>query len=307
MPDRLTPRPEFYDEHDNDNVCYLCENPRYASLYHVTHYDFPFAFQQCACGMVKQTPMPNEQFFEWFFNSDVFFSSKQSDKDSIWGYYDYFADEPNRLATSQWRYRKLAHLFENSPLNIMKIGPATGTFLHVAQQHGHHVLGCDVSNQFAQFARENYNVQIDQGRFERQPYDDGQFDVVMLLNVIENVPNQVELLEGIRRTIKPGGYFVLNYVDMQNNVIAALQKSKYFLYRPPVCYAYTGSVMRRVLEKFGFEIVETHRDMRTMNVEKVVTLLGWRRVQQLARAFKISRLSFRTYAYPSRIVVARRI
>jgi len=179
--------------------------------------------------------------------------------------------------------------------------------LHVAQEHGHHVLGCDVSNQFAQFARENYNVQIDQGRFERQPYDDGQFDVVMLLNVIENVPNQVELFEGIRRTIKPGGYFVLNYVDMQNNVIAALQKSKYFLYRPPVCYAYTGSVMRRLLEKFGFEIVETIRDMRTMNVEKVVTLLGWRRALQLARVFKINRLSFRIYAYPSKIVVARRV
>lgn len=307
MADRLTPRPEFYDRHDSDNVCYLCENPRYAPLYDVTHYDFPFTFKRCACGMVKQTPMPNEQFFEWFFNSEVFFSSKQSDKASIWGYYDYFADEPNRLATSQWRYRKLAHLFENNPLNIMKIGPATGTFLHVAQEHGHHVLGCDVSNRFAEFARKNYNVQIDQGRFERQPYEDGQFDVVMLLNVIENVPNQVEFLESIRRTIKPGGYFVLNYVDLHNNVIAALQKSKYFLYRPPVCYAYTGLVMRRVLEKFGFEIVETHRDMRTMNVEKVVTLLGWRRALQLARAFKLNRLSFRIYAYPSRIVVARRV
>jgi ubiquinone/menaquinone biosynthesis C-methylase UbiE len=307
MPDRLTTRPEFYDEHDSDNVCYLCENPRYTPLYHVTHYDFPLTFQECACGMVKQTPMPNGQFFEWFFNSEVFFSSRESDKDSIWGYYDYFADEPNRLATSQWRYRKLSHLFQNGPLNVMKIGPGTGTFLYVAQQHGHNALGCDISDQFAQFAREKYNVQIDQGRFEQQHYEDEQFDVLMLFNVIENVPNQVEFLEAIHRTVKPGGYFVLNFVDMRNNLIASLQKSKYFLYRPPVCYTYTLPVMKRALEKFGFRVVETYRDVRTMNVEKIVTLLGWRWALHLTRTLKINRLSFRIYAYPSKILVTRRM
>lgn len=307
MTAQFVPSPEFFDQNDSDNVCYLCENPRYRPLHHVTHYDFPFLFQECECGLVKQTPMPNEKFFEWFFNSDVFFSSKKSKKSHIWGYYDYFADEPNRLATSQWRYRKLEHLFQNGPLNIVKIGPATGTFLHVAQQHGHKVLGCDVSAQFAQYAREHYNVQIDQGRFEKQPYADGQFDVVMLLNVIENVPNQVEFLNAIHRTLKPGGYFVLNYVDMQNNLIAGLQKSKYFLYRPPVCYTYTTPVMQRILEKFGFEIVEVHRDVRSLNIEKMITLMGWPRVLKLVRTLKVHRLSFQLYAYPSKIVVARRI
>jgi SAM-dependent methyltransferase len=255
--------------------------------------------------MVKQTPMPNEQFFEWFFNSEVFFSSKESDKNSIWGYYDYFADEPNRLATSEWRYRKLAHLFQNGPLNILKIGPATGTFLKVAQSHGHNVLGCDVSNKFAQYAREQYNVKIDQGRFEHQSYKEGQFDAIMLLNVIENVPNQKEFLEAIYRAIKPGGFFVFNYVNMQKNLVAMLQKSKYFIYRPPVCYTFTEPIMRRVLEKFGFDLVEIHRDIRTLNIEKILTLLGWRRGLRLSKLLRINRLSLRLYAYPSKIVVAR--
>ena len=76
--------------------------------------------------------------------------------------------------------------------------------------------------------------------------------MILLFNVIENVPNQVEFLEAIYRKLKPAGHFILNFVDMQHNVIAALQRSKYFLFRPPVCYAYTMPVMRRVLEKFGF-------------------------------------------------------
>ncbi len=307
MLEKLQPEPTFYDENDSDNVCFVCNDPKYSVLYEVTHFDFPFTFQQCAtCGNIKQTPMPNEQFFDWFFNSDVFFSSKKTDKDSIWGYYDYFADEPNRMATSRWRYQKLKHLFEGGPKNVMKIGPATGTLLHVLQENGHNALGCDVSSQFVDYARENYNVQIDQGRFERQPYADGQFDAVLLFNVIENVPNQVEFLNAIQRTLKPGGYFIFNYVEMENNLIASLQKSKYFIYRPPICYAFTGDVVRRIMDQFGFEIVETHRDMRTMNVEKVVTLLGWKWALQLARALRMHRLAFQIYAYPSQIVVARR-
>lgn len=307
MSENMTPQPEFYDHNDSTNTCYLCGHPEYRLLYNIEHFKFPFRFQQCKCGMVKQTPMPNEHFFDWFFNSEVFFSARQTGKEHIWGYYDYFSDESNRLATSEWRFKKLSHIFQKGPLNIMKIGPATGTFLHVAQQNGHNVLGCDVSGRFAKYARETYNVQIDEGRFEKQSYRNGQFDVVMLLNVIENVPNQQEFFEAIHRTLSSEGYFVFNYVNMTGNLIAKLQKSKYFIYRPPICYTYTEPVMRKILHKFGFEIINTHRDMRTLNVEKVLSLLGWKGLLRLAKALKLNRMSFRLYAYPSQIVVAQKV
>lgn len=297
----------YYDENDSTNVCFLCGKPEYALRYHVTHFDFPFTFQQCQCGLIKQTPMPNDQFFEWFFNSDVFFSSKTENKDHIWGYYDYFSDEPNRLETSKWRYKRLQHLFQPGPATLFQPGPATGTFLYTAQQDGHNVLGCDVSSQFREYAMTNYNVQIDHGRFERQPYADGQFDAVILLNVIENVPNQSEFLQAIHRTLRPGGHFILNYVEMHNNLIERFQKSKYFIYRPPICYAYTNAVIHQILAKFGFEVVEVHRDIRTLNVEKIVTLLGWKWALKLTRALKINRIPIRAWAYPSYILVARRL
>jgi len=300
--------PEYYDADDSDNVCYLCESPRYELLHEVKHYGFPFTFKKCQCGLVKQTPMPNTGFFDWFFNSEMFLSSKKADESEIWGYYDFLGDEACRLATSRRRYRKLSRIFDvGRPLEIMKIGPATGTFLHIAQQHGHHATGCDVSSKFVSYARENYSVHIDNGRFEHMGYDDGRFDVVLLLNVIENVPNQVEFLKAIHRTLKPGGYFILNFVDMEKNAIAAIQKSKYFLYRPPVCYVYTMKVLERILEKFGFHVVECHRDTRYLHIEKIVTLLGWKGILPVARSLKLHRIHFPIYAYPSKILVSQRI
>lgn len=301
---------EYYDQSDSDNTCFLCNQPDYELLYEVEHFDFPFTFKQCrTCGMIKQTPMPNEAFFEWFFNSDVFFSSKKSSKDHIWGYFDYFADEPNRLATSKWRYRMLKKWFEEKgrPLDIVKIGPATGTMLHVAKEHGHHVLGCDVSNEFAEYARTNYGVDIEQGRFEKKDYQDGQFDMVLLFNVIENVPNQGEFLEAIHRTLKDDGLFIFNYVDMKNNLVEKFQGAKYFMYRPPICYAYTKPVAKRLVEQYGFEIVASYPDMRVMNVEKILTLLSWRWAFQLVKTLRVNRLPIPLYAYPSEIMVVRKI
>ncbi len=300
--------PEFFDEDDSDNVCFLCNKPKYRLVYDVKHFEFPFSFKECQCGLVKQTPMPNEKFFEWFFNSGAFFNAEETDNSEIWGYYDYFADESSRLSTSTWRYKKLKKYFEEKgSANVMKIGPATGTMLHVAKQKGHKVRGCDVSSRFAEYARSNYNVEIDNGRFEQMPYEDNQFDINLLFNVIENVPNQAEFLTAINRTMKTGGYFISNFVDMKNNLVEKFQKSHYFIYRPPICYTYTMEVYEEILKKYGFEIVEIQRDMRHMHLEKISTLLRWKWLLNLSKAIKVSRINFPLYAYPSRIVIARKI
>jgi len=302
------PAPEFYDAHDSDNVCFLCGAPKYKHWREITHFGFPFTFQQCHCGIIKQTPMPNKQFFEWFFNSELFFSSKSSDSDKIWGFYDYFKDEPCRLATSRYRYKKFKNIFSTGkPLEILKIGPSTGTFLYVANQHHHHAIGCDVSTQFAKYAKDNYDVHIDTGRFEEMPYQDKQFDVIMLFNVIENIPNQTEFLSKVAEKLKPGGYFILNHVNIENNIIEKIQKNKYFLYRPPICYIYSTDVFDRVLNKFGFEIVHRYRDVRYLHLEKIFTLLGWPLPLKLSKLLKLHQIPFPIYAYPSSVTISKRI
>lgn len=300
------PPDELYDFDDAENACLLCGRPRFELLYEIRHYGFPFRFQRCACGLIKQTPMPNRRFFEWFFNSEVFFSAKEAGSERIWGFYDYFRDEPCRLSTSHRRYRRLRRFFPDRPLEVLKIGPSTGTFLHVANQHGHHAIGCDVSSRFVDFARQTYGVEILHGRFEELGFADAAFDVVLLFNVIENVPNLAEFLAEVHRVLKPGGLFILNYVEMKWNWLAALQRDRYFLYRPPVCYIFERDTMDQLLQRFGFERFARLRDVRDMTVEKIVTLLGWRRLLRLAERLGLAGRAFPIYAYPSKIVVARR-
>ena len=298
---------DFYDWQDSDNCCFLCEEPSYRPYYDATHFGFPFRFQQCQCGLIKQTPMPNEKFFEWFFNSDIFFSAKEQKSENIWGFYDYFKDEPSRLATSRRRFQRMKDIFQTGEkLRIIKIGPSTGTFIYVANEHGHDAIGCDVSSRFVEYGKKEYGITINHGRFEHFGYEDESFDVVLLFNVIENIPNLPEFLAAVERKLKPGGHFILNQVDIEDNLIARFQKERYFLFRPPICYIFSNSTMDQALEKYGFKIERRFRDIRFMTLEKILTLLGWRLPLRLFEILGIHRIPFPIYAYPSRIVIARK-
>lgn len=46
-------------------------------------------------------------------------------------------------------------------------------------------------------------------------------------------------------------------------------------------------------------------DMRTMHLEKVLTLLGWSKFHNLFAKVGLDQVRFPIYAYPSRIIVAR--
>ena len=124
--------------------------------------------------------------------------------------------------------------------------------------------------------------------------------------MIENVPNLDEFLREISRTLKPGGLLILNYVDMRANWVHRLQGAKYFLYRPPVCYVFERDVMRRTLAKYGMRVEQSLLDVRHLHLEKIATLLGWRWMWSIAKWMGVARVAFPIYAYPSRILVARR-
>lgn len=307
----LKPEDEYYDHNDSDNRCFLCGKPNYKKRANVSHYGFPILFKECQCGLVKQTPMPNKDFFSWFFNSSVFYSSHKTRKKNIWGYYNYFSEESSRLRTDNWRINKLRKHFEElnkdlSKIKLLQIGSGGGSFLYMCKKIGIDAKGIDISQGFAEFASKTYNVEVDVGRFEDTNYNDEEFDVIALFNVIENVPNQQEFLTAINRKMKKNGLFVLNFVDTNNNIIESIQKEKYFLYRPPVTYIFDSPVLCRVLHKFGFKQIGLFHDIRVLELEKILTLLRLNWLQKIMEIFGLSKIQFRLWAYPSRVVIAKK-
>jgi len=59
-------------------------------------------------------------------------------------------------------------------------------------------------------ARQHGDIEFSVGDAYRLPYAPDSFDVAVLNNIWEHVPDPLRLLEGVKRVLKPGGYVIIS-------------------------------------------------------------------------------------------------
>jgi len=79
---------------------------------------------------------------------------------------------------------------------------------------------------------------------QKLPFGDGEFDSVLLSDVLEHIPNPVELVGEIRRILKPGGILMMNVP-----FIYPLHEEPFDYYR------YTEHALRRIISETGMSVL----------------------------------------------------
>jgi SAM-dependent methyltransferase len=132
---------------------------------------------------------------------------------------------------------------------ILDVGCGTGANLLMLSQYGD-AEGVDLSEDALAFCRERGLEKVKLGAAEKLPYDDGTFDLVTALDVVEHLDDDLAGLREMRRVLRPGGrvlLFVPTFMflwGLQDDVSNHRRR-----YRLPE--------LRRVLEQAGFEIERT--------------------------------------------------
>ena len=132
---------------------------------------------------------------------------------------------------------------------ILDVGCGTGANLLMLSQYGD-AEGVDVSEDALAFCRERGLDKVRLGAGEQLPYEDGTFDLVTALDVVEHMDDDLAGLREMRRVLRPGGrvlLFVPTFMflwGLQDDVSNHRRR-----YRLPE--------LRRVLEQAGFEIERT--------------------------------------------------
>ncbi len=93
---------------------------------------------------------------------------------------------------------------ESNRSRILDIGCGTGANLEMLSRFGE-AEGVDVSTEALAFCRERGLQNVRQGEAEHLPYEDGSFDVVTALDVVEHLDDDVEGLREMRRVLRTGG------------------------------------------------------------------------------------------------------
>jgi SAM-dependent methyltransferase len=152
---------------------------------------------------------------------------------------------------------------------ILDVGCGTGANLLMLSQFGD-AEGVDISEDALAFCRERGLEKVKLGAGEALPYDDGAFDLVTGLDVVEHMDDDLAGLREMRRVLRPGGrvlLFVPTFMflwGVQDDVSNHRRR-----YRLPE--------LRRVLEQAGFEIER----MTYANITFFLPILLMRKLMRL--------------------------
>jgi SAM-dependent methyltransferase len=101
--------------------------------------------------------------------------------------------------------RQLTGLVEG---RILEVGCGSGLFLRFLADAGYDVEGVELSATDAEYARQRLGLRVFQGSLESLELEPGHYDAVLLVYVLEHIPDPLRTLSAIARVLKPGGWVV---------------------------------------------------------------------------------------------------
>src|SRR4051812_15425857 len=95
------------------------------------------------------------------------------------------------------------------PARTLELGAAHGGFVALLKLAGFDAAGLELSPWIADFARKTFGVPMLQGPIEKQSVAPGSLDGLVMMDVIEHLPDPVGTLSSCARLLKADGVFLV--------------------------------------------------------------------------------------------------
>jgi SAM-dependent methyltransferase len=243
-----------------DLCCPLCGAP-----------DVPFKFaghplpiRECACGMVFLWPQPDEAHLREIY---------QPAYHRGWG-----IGTDGEAALRGMKHRTFRRLLKSlsrvvATGRVLDVGCATGFFLEVAAEAGWDVYGVELSTYAAELARDKFGDRVFSGTLEQAAYPDEFFDLVMLSDIIEHVPDPRSFLREVRRVLRPGGVVAL-VTPNSESMSARLMGRHWNHFNAEHLHYFSPAAITRLLVTSGFVVERGENFPKDLNLNYIIAQLG---------------------------------
>ena len=148
---------------------------------------------------------------------------------------------------------------------LLEVGCGTGDFLAFAKEHGFTVVGTEPSGEAAQLATSRHltvhNIPLE--KFVAQ-HSTERFDVAVMINVLEHVPDAVRTLQECKQVLNPGGILCIRVPNDFTEIQAAAQEqtgaAPWWIAVPDHINYFNFDSLRQLLDKLGFETIYAQGD-----------------------------------------------
>ncbi|MHC4593980.1 MAG: class I SAM-dependent methyltransferase [Planctomycetota bacterium] len=212
----------------------------------------------CAeCGLMRQGFLPGTQAqpLEAYAGGKDQYCQQRKDKEAV-QVVDYLkiADQLGKFMPEKGR--------------LLEIGCAMGMTLNAFRELEWKVTGVEPEEWSCRLARDKYELDVINSTFQEADLKESSFDVVLLLHVIEHLPNPAKGLSQIARIIRPGGFLVLEtprYDTLWFKLLKGRERSVILGH----IYYFTRKTMQALACMSGFEVVQLDSVGRTVTLDRL--------------------------------------
>lgn len=113
----------------------------------------------------------------------------------------------------------LALLGETKHLQCLDIGSDNGVISYLLRERGGNWKSADLDTQAVLSIRELVKDQVFQIDGKQTPFENNEFDRVVIVDFLEHIPTDKEFLEELFRIIKPEGEIIINVPHVKNSFL----------------------------------------------------------------------------------------
>ena len=242
--------------------CKLCGEHDYWSLFTVKK---TVSIVKCkGCGLLYVNPRLVEKECREMYQPESYFKNKNV---LLYGYDDYVKEE---FLYRELFSRRLDALERFKPGGeILDVGCAAGFFLDVAQKRRWRTRGVELSAYASSYAREQFKLDVFTGMLDEAKFPPASFDVVVMDDVIEHVPDPLAVMREVHRILKPGGIYSLNTPNA-GGWLRKVMRRKWFHFKEDHLFYFSHATMDRALRSAGFKPLQIKASGKVVTLRYLV-------------------------------------
>ncbi len=174
---------------------------------------------------------------------------------------------------------------------LLDVGCGSGRYLALMKELGWEVAGIEIDSAAAEIARSHFGIPVHVGTLYDAPFEPESFDAVVMIHVIEHVPDPVEFVRQAAHFLKPGGRMVLVTPNAKSLGARLFKKDWFPLEIPRHLVLFTPETLQLCLAQTG-------------NFEKIVVSTPSRKARKMFYKFIVVRRTGR-YQHPMEETLGR--
>lgn len=205
-----------------------------------------FCIVKCdLCGLVYIHPQPSEYQIKKLYDESYY---------DGWGLqHDWDAVQRIKNLTFHKRFNEIEKY--KSGGRFLDVGCAMGFSLEVAQERNWEPHGVEISEYSSTIAKKKFGKAVFNGRLEEANFESESFDVILMSDLLEHVPNPNLILIEARRILKPGGLIAITTPNIAS-VSSILMKEQWVNIKFEHLFYFSPTTIKLLLEKNNFYVLK---------------------------------------------------